>query len=435
MPRSEPAQRRASLVRRRLAQNHQDERRHASSASKSADPTPSARRECAGGAFRLSSPGMTWRDAVTAWTSFETRHPVAWRTGVAGLTGGSVALVLAELSVLPPPAPSLRRGLISLLAILLVAVGRRLLWNDGERRLRMFWRLLAFNALIALLVFGGRAAGLPLGSGALGTADSARMLAAGLSLCLVLTLATLVAVRVIDRRPVREIGIVPCAGFWGDLAFGLILGALLMSAIFAAELALDWVRVVDVGRAGGGAPSFTRGFLDMLLLFVAVGFYEEVTSRGYVLRALAQGFAGRLVPPQWALALAVALSSAAFGLGHVNNPHSDWVSTLNIVMAGALLALPYVLTGRLAVSIGLHITWNLFQGSVYGFPVSGLEAPATVFSIEQLGPTLWTGGAFGPEAGLFGLLAMCAGALLIAWREKRRHGALELYAPLALGGV
>jgi membrane protease YdiL (CAAX protease family) len=239
----------------------------------------------------------------------------------------------------------------------------------------------------------------------------------------IVTVCCVVAVRLLDRRPVSQLGIVPGPGFWGDLAFGLGLGALLMTVVFGVERAAGWVRVVDVAGRGPG-ESFTAGFLRMTGGFLAVGFYEEIASRGYLLRTLAQGFRGRRLSPAKALATATVVSSVLFALGHADNPNASVMSTGNIVVAGLMLALPYVLTGRLAASIGLHTTWNLFQSSVYGFPTSGFRTPVAALAVEQVGPPVWTGGEFGPEAGLVGLVAMLLGTALILWRERRRQGRL-----------
>jgi hypothetical protein len=83
------------------------------------------------------------------------------------------------------------------------------------------------------------------------------------------------------------------------------------------------------------------------------------------------------------------------------------------MVAGLFLGLGYILTGELALPIGLHLTWNFFQGNVFGFPVSGMASTASFLQIEQGGPVLWTGAAFGPEAGLMGMTAILLGAVLI----------------------
>ena len=92
-----------------------------------------------------------------------------------------------------------------------------------------------------------------------------------------------------------------------------------------------------------------------------------------------------------------------------------------------MFGLGFVLTGELALPIGLHLTWNLVQGNLYGFPVSGkMQYATTVIAVEQHGPELWTGGAFGPEAGLLGILATVAGMAAIVGWVKWRYGDLSL---------
>jgi hypothetical protein len=307
--------------------------------------------------------------------------------------------------------------------LLALVIGRRVLWNEAERRLRAAWRIAGFM----LLVIGFRAAlqamGLRLHPGAL-TGGSIAALPMMFAILAVVTLSVVIAVRLLDRRSVRQLGIVPGPGFWVDFAFGLGLGGLAMTVIFGVELLAGWVLVVDVARTRPPEASVAVEVLGMTALFVVVGFQEELSSRGYLLRTLAQGLAGRRISSGWALVLAALVSSALFGLGHAGNPHATPVSTMSIAVAGLMLAVPFVLTGSLAISIGLHTTWNLFQGVVYGFPVSGLTVPASLLVLERSGPPFWTGGDFGPEAGGLGLLAELAIGALIVWREHRRHGSL-----------
>ncbi len=246
-----------------------------------------------------------------------------------------------------------------------------------------------------------------------------------------------VASRWLDRRPFQSFGFHFSHRWWTDFGFGLFLGAILMAFIFFVERSAGWITVTGTLRSLRPNTSFWYGAAAYLVVFICVGFSEEMLSRGYQLRNLAEGLNLKPLNPRLALLLAYLISSSMFGLFHLGNPNTNLVSTLNLVVAGLFLGLGYVLTGELAISIGIHITWNFFQGNVFGFPVSGSGTTATFIAIQQGGPQAWTGGAFGPEAGLIGLVAIALGSLLtvlwVRWRygQVRLEDALAIYQPEA----
>ena len=203
-----------------------------------------------------------------------------------------------------------------------------------------------------------------------------------------------------------------------------------MTAIFSFQWMAGWVTITGTWVSTVPTASFAQVIWMPVVLFAVVAIAEELLSRGDQILNLTEGFGG--LGRRVDLLLAWVVSSSIFGFLHFFNPNSTWMSTTNLVLAGFFLGLGYVLTGELAISIGLHFTWNFFQGNVFGFPVSGTDVHGgTVLAIQQSGPALWTGGAFGPEAGLLGLLSMLAGAALILLWVKWRHGNLtfdRLYA-------
>ncbi len=299
---------------------------------------------------------------------------------------------------------------------------KKLFWNEDERRLRAFWRLLLQTVLLVglVLAFGAALAWVP--------GSMAKVL---LMTLVGLTLSVWLAARFLDRRAFADLGFRLSRAWWLDFGFGLLLGAFLMAGVFLAEQALGWVRVTGTFE-GGGAQPFGLALLAPLLGFVTVGFYEELLSRGYQFKNIAEGFNLGRLGPRGGIVVAWVLTSVVFGLGHALNPNASFISTFNIVLAGLFIVLGYVLTAELALPIGLHITWNFFQGPVFGFPVSGTRNwDAQVLLTEQSGPALWTGGAFGPEAGLVGLIAMLAGSLLILGWVRWRYGALRLQTSIA----
>lgn len=236
--------------------------------------------------------------------------------------------------------------------------------------------------------------------------------------------------RSIDRRAFSDFGLHFDRKWWLDVGFGLALGALLMTGIFLSMKATGWIAVVGLASTNAGVP-FIVAFLLKVIAFSAVAINEELAFRGYQLKNLAEGIVGSRIGVHGAIVMAVVISSAFFGLTHLANRGATAASALVVMCAGILLALPYLLTGELGVSIGLHLTWNLFEGPVYGFPVSGALPATHLVSIQQSGPTLWTGGSFGPEAGLIGLVwALVGCGVTIGW-VKWLRGRVALHAALA----
>jgi CAAX protease family protein len=309
-------------------------------------------------------------------------------------------------------------------------------WNAEQRRVRALWRICALLAIFVVstlvfsLLFGLVAVGLS--GGSLDPTATAVIVAGSAAALLAALLGIWLAGRFLDRRPFADFGFHLVRGWWLDLGFGLVLGALLMSAIFLAERAVGWVAIAGTFWRPNSSQPFALAILAPLSIFLCVGVYEELLTRGYLLRNLAEGFNVRRLSPRAALILAWAVSSAMFGLAHAANPNATVVSTLSIALAGLFLGLGYVLTGELAIPIGIHITWNFFEGNVYGFPVSGGARQATFIAIEQRGPELWTGGAFGPEAGLISIVALLVGSLLIVLWVRQRRGTVGLQTGLAI---
>lgn len=315
----------------------------------------------------------------------------------------------------------------------MLATIRYLFWNDRERRPRALWRItgqlflvlvfLIITAIFVILLIQSTTRQLDINNPIFLLYSSAATL-------LSITVSVWVAGRLLDRRSFADFGLRIDRNWWIDLAFGMGLGAILMLGIFLVQWVAEWITIIGIFWQAETQYPFLLAVIPFILMYIFVGIYEELLTRGYWLRNLAEGLCMPRIGPQTALVLAWLISSAAFGFLHLGNPNASVISTMNIALAGLFLGLGYVLTGSLAISIGLHITWNFFQGNVFGFAVSGMQSRVSFIGIEQGGPTLWTGGVFGPEAGLLGILAMIVGSVLTIVWVRWRYGPPRLHVAL-----
>ena len=223
-----------------------------------------------------------------------------------------------------------------------------------------------------------------------------------LAVAAVFLLVYIAGARWIERRPVRELApsrAVP------ELAAGLVTGFALFSSVMAILWALGVYRFT--GRGAG------QGMALGLALAIMSGVLEELLFRGILFRLSAR------IVGTWG---ALAFTSLLFGLAHLGNRGATFSSGLSIVLeAGILLGAAYALTGRLWLPIGLHIAWNFTEGSVFGMSVSGNTNGLGFLAGSLSGPSLLTGGAFGPEASIVAVVVCFVAAMLLLVRTVKLH--------------
>jgi uncharacterized protein len=289
--------------------------------------------------------------------------------------------------------------------------------SPDEPRLRAGWRLLLQTIL---MVFLGGCLSIVLGGilfllepsilSSTGNVSPLAMLLSVIAEGFAVTVSVFLARRFLDKRSIESLGLKLNPWTLIDLLVGIGITLLQMSLIYLLMSGLGWITFQGFAWQFDPLSLVLKNTLLFFVIFVLVGWTEELLCRGYQLQTIASGTN---------LLWGVLLSSAIFGILHIFNPGANWASTLGIFLAGLFFAYAYVRTRQLWLPIGMHLGWNFFEGVGFGFPVSGLDIyPLT--RIQVHGPELWTGGMFGPEAGLIVIPALLLGVLLVHLYSRKR---------------
>ncbi len=183
-----------------------------------------------------------------------------------------------------------------------------------------------------------------------------------------------------------------------DVLAGILLAVVLYAVGFGISLLAGAVEVAGVA-------------LNLSTLFISLGFCllvaitEELALRGFVLERMLQGGVNKF----WALFL----SAALFSLIHIGNPNFDFLSFINLLLAGILLGSSYIYTRNLSFPIALHWFWNWIQGPVLGYEVSGNKFCDGLLTLHLPEANLINGGAFGFEGSILCTVLMIAGTGVI----------------------
>lgn len=281
----------------------------------------------------------------------------------------------------------------------------RILLTEDQSRLRAGWRL-----LIAVFLTGLFFQVVDWIRTSLSMTGPTKAISGSLIDFAVVTGAIYLARRFADKRSFASLGLNfnKQAGF--DIIVGIAIAFLLMFLIYLIEYSLGWLKFESFAWQIDSPSTVITYTLRYLVVLIFVGWNEELVYRGYILQTLISGLN---------LLGALLITSLYFGIEHLSNPNSSWMAVGGIFFIGLFFAYGYLRTSQLWLPIGIHTGWNFFQNAVFGFPVSGFDRPG-LFRITVSGPDLWTGGAFGPEAGLIILPICFLGAGLIYMYTKRR---------------
>jgi uncharacterized protein len=231
--------------------------------------------------------------------------------------------------------------------------------------------------------------------------------------------ANWVSLRIYEHLSLLDLGLRWNRASSHNLALGIMAGAAAACLVLAPPLLLG---VAHETPTPAEHPSWgAMIFAAAMLAGGAAG--EELLFRGY-------GFQIMLAEiGPFATILPV---SVVFALLHQNNPNASWGGLANTAAFGALFGCAYLRSRDLWLPMGLHFGWN-FTLPLFGANLSGLRMNVTGSEMSWTAGTLWSGGAYGPEASV---LTSAAVALLFValWKApvRRQVSALTDHAESAV---
>ena len=202
-----------------------------------------------------------------------------------------------------------------------------------------------------------------------------------------------------EARKAREFHLGPT--LVPTVALGFVLGGVFITTM--------WGLLYALGMYSVHRGVWTQWFDDLIFDSYVSAVVEELVFRVVLFRIFAR---------LWGVRKGVLLSSLLFGLLHIT--HGSWLGVVGIAINGGVtMALLYVITGRVWMSMGMRLGYDFIETSVLGV---GSDHGFLISMPNQHAAAWLTGGSFGPDAAV---PAMILGLLLnvVLWRVPSILGA------------
>jgi len=144
-----------------------------------------------------------------------------------------------------------------------------------------------------------------------------------------------------------------------------------------------------------------------LTVAFTVAIFEEILIRGILFRIMEEKLGSYF---------ALFISAIIFGALHLFNPNSSLLSGACVAIEGGLLmGAAYIYVRNLWLPIAIHFAWNFMQSGIFGAITSGNEKANSLLTTQITGPELITGGSFGPEGTIQGIVFCSLAALILMY--------------------
>jgi membrane protease YdiL (CAAX protease family) len=224
----------------------------------------------------------------------------------------------------------------------------------------------------------------------------------------------------LEHRSLADYGLTRRGAFGLPFWEGVLWGLATSVAMIVSLAALGAVSVH--GLALHGAPLLRSGLI-WWVVFLFVGFSEELQFRGYLQRALTDGMGF------WPGAV---LISTVFGAIHFYfKPQESWLDAVNVALFGLFWCFTLRRTGALWFAMGHHAMSDYADMVIFGQPNTGNDGqPLSGHLLDATyhGPAWLTGGVCGTEASVLEIPILLA---LFALFHLRHRGTTRRGLPVA----
>lgn len=196
---------------------------------------------------------------------------------------------------------------------------------------------------------------------------------------------------------------------WRELFAGLLSGCIIMSFGY---IVLIYFKEISYIKTHFNSLKFGYS----VIIFVLVAISEEMLIRGYVLNSLMKSINKYL---------ALLISSVIFSIMHIANPNYSLFSAFELFLSGIFLGISYIHKRNLVFPIALHFSWNFFQGTIFGFNVSGLDGYSLIIQ-KRLENNIWNGGEFGFEGSVIAMILQVICIIILYLYFSKKTDAIKL---------